>query len=73
MKNKNNTISLKVATIAKLRKEVNVLKEVEPKDKGDIERQLQQLKWVHKRSENSNKLKRAEITATNSDISGGVF
>ena len=65
---KKNTISLKVATIAKLWKEVKDLKEVEAKDKDDIERELQQLKQIHKRLKNSNKLKCAEITATNSTV-----
>ena len=65
---KKNTISLKVATIAKLRKEIKKLKEVEARDKGDIERELQQLKRIHKRLKNSNKHKRAESTATNSTV-----
>ena len=37
-------------------------------DKGDIERELQQLKRIHKRLQNSNKRKRAESTATNSTV-----
>ena len=41
---------------------------MEAKDKGDIGRELQQLKQIHKRLKNSNKLKCAEITATNSTV-----